>query len=125
MNNKQAFLKPNVVFGTLAKNCYAWSDLRFIESHPYKSNFYSEKCKNILQIADNNELPCCLSITDRQDFDILVPTVPFDQPYSYDLVNDKLLLLSFSGLQPDGTHSTRWLGKRYCFTNRPLINRPN
>jgi hypothetical protein len=124
MNNK-VFLKPNVVFGTLANNWYAWSDLRFFEPLPCKSNFYNEKCKRISQIANNNELPYCVSITDRQGFDILILTVPFDQPYIDGLVNDMLLLLSFSGLQPDGTHSVRWVGKQYCFTKSPLINRPN
>jgi hypothetical protein len=125
MNNKQAFLKPKAVFELLADDGYAWSGLRFFESLSYNSNFYKEKFKSISQVANNNELRYRLSITDRRDFDILVPTVPFDQSYSNDLVNDMILLLSFSGLQPDGTYSTRWVGKQYCFTKRPSMNRPN
>jgi hypothetical protein len=126
MNNKQVFLKPSVVFETLAKNWYAWSDLRFFESFPYRSNFYNEKCKSISpQITSHNELRYCLSITGRHDFDNIILKVPFNQPSIDDLVNDMLVLLSFSGSRPDGTHSTSWVGKQCCFTKKPLINHLN
>jgi len=64
MNNKQVFLKPNVVFEPFAHNLYACGNLRFLESLLYECNFYK-------------------SISHPQDFDILSLKVSFGQPYSY------------------------------------------
>jgi hypothetical protein len=125
MNNKQVFLKPNVVFETLANNWYVRSDSNFFKSVPHTDNFYNEKCKSISQITNSNELLYFLSITDRQISNILILNVPFDQPHSDGPAKNVLLHWSFSGLQPDDNDSIRWVGKRYCFTKRPLINHPN
>ena len=106
MNNKQVSLKPKVVLESLANNRHARGDLRLFEPFPYKCNFYKSRLH-------------------LQDFDILSLKVSFGHPYSDDLINDMLLLLSFSALQPNDTHYICQVGKRYCFIKRPLISRPN